>query len=77
MHIAFGQNDYSRRHPCFKVENVKALNELQLRIWKHFEVGGEGKPAEADKPGDVNSGQYSDRSQASGMIRRVTGLWIV
>lgn len=57
MHIAFGPNDYSRRHPCFKLGSPEGLNELRERIWSHFEAGGEGKPLEADKPGAENSGK--------------------
>jgi hypothetical protein len=47
----------ARRHPCFKLASPAALQELQARIWAHFEKGGEGAPLQADKPGDVNSGQ--------------------
>ena len=57
MHIAFGENDHSRRHPCFKLVSLEALIELRARIWAHFESGGDGKPQEADKPGEESSGE--------------------
>lgn len=34
------------------------MAQLQARIWAHFERGGEGAPVQADKPGDVNSGEH-------------------
>jgi hypothetical protein len=59
IHIAFGpEGEKSSRHPCFKVESVEALVMLQGRIWAHFEREGdvEGRPREADKPGERSSG---------------------
>lgn len=58
MHIAFGENDHSRRHPCFKLVSSEALIELKTRIWTHFESGGDGKPQEADQPGEESSGKF-------------------
>jgi len=46
----------SSRHPCFKLESIEALNELRQRVWTHYEKGGDGKPLQADKPGEVDSG---------------------
>lgn len=59
VHIAFGENDHSRRHPCFKLESLEALIELRARIWSLFESGGDGKPQEADKPGEEDSGEFT------------------
>ncbi|KAK4542350.1 hypothetical protein LTR36_006806 [Oleoguttula mirabilis] len=57
VHIAFGPNESkSSRHPCFKLESQDALLKLRRRIWEHHEKGGEAAPEEADRPGEVNSG---------------------
>ncbi|KAK0648958.1 hypothetical protein B0T16DRAFT_491674 [Cercophora newfieldiana] len=63
LHVAFGRDaDFteearaSRRHPCFRLESPEKLNELQQRIWAHFERGGESAPSECDRPGRENSG---------------------
>lgn len=63
VHIAFPAHaaeladTSARRHPCFKLASPAALGELQARIWEHYERGGQGAPLQADKPGDMNSGQ--------------------
>jgi len=46
------------RHPCFKVASAETLQELQGRIWEHFEKGGEGAPVQADRVGGENSGEF-------------------
>lgn len=60
MHIAIGKpEDFantSLRHPCFRLESVEALEALRERIWAHLESGGEGRPLEADRPGEKASG---------------------
>ncbi|KKK19028.1 hypothetical protein P175DRAFT_0459710 [Aspergillus ochraceoroseus IBT 24754] len=58
VHVALGTNESqsSRRHPCFKVESLDKLIQLQQRIWEHYEKGGAAAPLEADKPGVQNSG---------------------
>lgn len=63
VHIAFGRDiDFegaaakSSRHPCFRIASRESLLELQRRVWKHFEEGGDGAPLEADRPGEENSG---------------------
>lgn len=62
VHVAIGKpEDFahpSSRHPCFRVGSVEALNELQIRVWSHFERKGESEsaPLMADKPGAKNSG---------------------
>ena len=62
VHVAIGKpEDFahpSSRHPCFRVGSVEALNELQSRVWSHFERRGESEsaPLMADKPGAKNSG---------------------
>ncbi|KAH8660938.1 hypothetical protein BGZ60DRAFT_414307 [Tricladium varicosporioides] len=59
VHIAFGtnENQKSTRHPCFKLESPEALLKLQSRIWEHFDSSEvKGKPMEADKPGERDSG---------------------
>ncbi|RFU29529.1 hypothetical protein B7463_g6809, partial [Scytalidium lignicola] len=66
IHIAFGLNEpKSSRHPCFKLESLQALLQLQKRIWDHHVAGGEAAPLEADKPGEDNSGakgiEYKNR----------------
>ena len=38
--------------------SAEALVELRARIWTHFESGGDGKPQEADKPGEEDSGEF-------------------
>ncbi|OAL22060.1 hypothetical protein AYO20_11254 [Fonsecaea nubica] len=61
VHVAFGApSDFekrSSRHPCFRLASPEALLQLRQRIWEHFVRGGEAAPTEADKPGDVNSGE--------------------
>lgn len=79
--MAFGRDDIdftedarkATRHPCFRVENVDKLRELQVRVWGHFlegkgeKVDGEGgtreerrlgAPVECDEPGKENSGEF-------------------
>ncbi|KAL4737847.1 hypothetical protein BDV11DRAFT_190701 [Aspergillus similis] len=57
IHIAPGINESktSDRHPCFKLESLEKLQELQQRIWDHHVRGGDAAPLNADKPGE-NSG---------------------
>jgi hypothetical protein len=50
---------WSSRHPCFRLGSPELLEELRVRIWEHFEVGGEAAPLEADRPGGVASGMFS------------------
>jgi hypothetical protein len=63
VHIAFPASDSeledktTRRHPCFKIASPEALQELQARIYAHYEKGGESAPLQADEPGAVNSGE--------------------
>jgi catechol 2,3-dioxygenase-like lactoylglutathione lyase family enzyme len=63
VHIAFPAHEQeladktARRHPCFKLASQEAMQQLQARIWAHYKKGGEGAPLQADKPGDVNSGE--------------------
>lgn len=52
------------RHACFKLDSQEGLNELQRRIYGHFETGGDGKPMAADKPGEADSGMYPFLSQS-------------
>ncbi|KAN0096614.1 hypothetical protein V8E51_015419 [Hyaloscypha variabilis] len=62
VHIAFGTNEdqKSPRHPCFKLESPEALLKLQSRVWEHFDsTDAKGKPMEADKPGERDSGEQS------------------
>lgn len=49
----------SSRHPCFRVASPEALIELQKKIWTFYESeeAGEARPREADKPGEVDSGE--------------------
>ena len=47
------------RHPCFKLKDQDALNELQRRIYGHFESKSEGAPMAADKPGKADSGMFT------------------
>ncbi|KAH8881404.1 hypothetical protein GQ53DRAFT_754411 [Thozetella sp. PMI_491] len=63
IHVAFGRSiDFeaaaakSSRHPCFKIPSAEALKELQERVFKHLQDGGEGAPRECDQPGGENSG---------------------
>ncbi|KAG9195817.1 hypothetical protein G6011_00938 [Alternaria panax] len=60
VHIAFGKPEdfahQSSQHPCFRVGSVEALNELQKKVWEHFERKGESAPLMADEPGMKNSG---------------------
>jgi hypothetical protein len=58
IHIAFGVNDDSLRHPCFRVESPEALVELQRKIWTHFEKKDAASPTEVDKPGEASSGKF-------------------
>lgn len=52
-----GELKWSSRHPCFRLGSPELLEELRVRIWKHFEDGGEAAPLEADRPGGVASGE--------------------
>ena len=52
-----GEAKWSSRHPCFRLGSPELLEELRVRIWKHFEDGGEAAPLEADRPGGVASGE--------------------
>ena len=69
VHIAIGKpTDFvapSSRHACFKVASREELGRLRERVWAHFEEGGEGKPQEADRPGEGGSGakgvEYPER----------------
>jgi len=58
IHIAIGPVEVeSARHPCFKLETEEKLWQMQARIYEHFKsTTREGKPREADKPGEENSG---------------------
>jgi catechol 2,3-dioxygenase-like lactoylglutathione lyase family enzyme len=56
VHIAFGENDESSRHPCFRIESPEKLLELQKRIWAHYERKDKASPKAADQPGEENSG---------------------
>ena len=63
IHVAFGRSaDFegeaakSSRHPCFKLASPEALLELQKRIWKHLNDGGDAAPKECDQPGGEDSG---------------------
>ncbi|CZT25524.1 related to glyoxalase family protein [Ramularia collo-cygni] len=56
VHIAFGTNDKSSRHPCFKIESPESLLALRQRIWDHFKCADEAAPQEADEPGKTDSG---------------------
>ncbi len=56
VHIAFGNNDDSSRHPCFRLESPEKLLELQKKVWAHHERKDKSAPKAADKPGDENSG---------------------
>ena len=57
VHIAFGENEWdSSRHPCFRLESLDALLELQRKVWDHFVSGDIAAPKEADKPGEPDSG---------------------
>jgi hypothetical protein len=62
VHVAPGPaSDFetaSKRHPCFKLESVEALVQIQRRIWEHFERGGDAAPKAADQPGERNSGTF-------------------
>lgn len=58
IHIALGLNEQkSSRHPCFRLESPGALLQLRQRIWEHYEQGGPAAPKEADKPGEIDSGE--------------------
>lgn len=76
IHIAFPRSSSelsdtsTRRHACFRLASLNALEELQKRIWGHYcartggRIGVEGSeekrrdsaPMEADEPGQQNSG---------------------
>ncbi|KAK4207739.1 hypothetical protein QBC37DRAFT_433012 [Rhypophila decipiens] len=79
VHVAFGREhvDFTEsakkatRHPCFRVESVQKLRELQEKVWIHFSKGrllgqegerAEGRiqresaPMECDEPGKLDSG---------------------
>ena len=58
IHIAFGNNDESSRHPCFRIESPEKLLELQKRVWAHHERKDSSAPKAADKPGGESSGTY-------------------
>ena len=47
---------WSSRHPCFRLGSPELLEQLRVRIWEHFERGGEAAPLEADRPGGGASG---------------------
>jgi hypothetical protein len=47
---------WSSRHPCFRLGSPEALEELKMRIWRHFEERGGAAPLEADRPGGAASG---------------------
>lgn len=53
-----GKAKWSSRHPCFRVGSPELLEELRVRIWRHFEQGGEAAPLEADRPGATASGMF-------------------
>jgi hypothetical protein len=36
---------------------MEDLQTLQKRIWEHYEKKVESSPAQADQPGEVNSGE--------------------
>lgn len=76
VHVAFGRDaDFdelaakSSRHPCFRVPGPEALRELQLRVWKHFQEGGEGSPRECDEPGGESSGELGPRVEGCEAMR--------
>ncbi|KAK3321910.1 hypothetical protein B0H66DRAFT_552905 [Apodospora peruviana] len=62
LHVAFGRDEdftpsarQAPRHPCFRLESVEKLNELQRRIWKHFLEGQQqSKIAGADDGSSEN-----------------------
>jgi catechol 2,3-dioxygenase-like lactoylglutathione lyase family enzyme len=60
VHIAIGKpGDFahsSSRHPCFRVESVEKLKELQKKVHSHFKEGGEAAPQSCDNPDGKNSG---------------------
>lgn len=51
VHIAFGTNEPSDRHPCFKLESPEALMKLRGRIMEHHQLGDEAAPLEAPREG--------------------------
>ena len=57
IHIAFGSNDRSSRHPCFKIASSEDLLALRQRIWDHHKKADEAAPQEADEPGEASSGK--------------------
>jgi len=59
IHVAFGANENMKasRHPCFKIASPEALLELRQRIWDHHAKGDKAAPKEADKPGELDSGE--------------------
>ena len=58
VHIAFGENDSSSRHPCFRIESPEKLLELQKRVWEHYVRKSGSAPVAADQPGGENSGMF-------------------
>lgn len=52
------KSKWSSRHPCFRLGSAELLEELRVRIWEHYESGGEAAPLEADRPGGVASGMF-------------------
>ncbi|OBT39921.1 hypothetical protein VE00_09602, partial [Pseudogymnoascus sp. WSF 3629] len=59
IHIAFDMPNDAKamRHPCFKLESPEALEKLQRKVWRHFEMRteSEGAPLEVDRPGEADS----------------------
>jgi hypothetical protein len=74
VHIAFPASETeledktTRRHACFKLASPNALQELQARIYAHHEKGGDSAPSQADKPGDVNSGESENVKVSSACV---------
>ena len=52
IHIAFGLNDESPRHPCFRLDSAESLLKLQQRIWDHHVKANGSAPKAADQPGE-------------------------
>ncbi|KAM7198904.1 hypothetical protein V8F20_005971 [Naviculisporaceae sp. PSN 640] len=59
VHVAFGRPDIdftplarqASRHPCFRVENLEKLRELQERVWGHFLAGRDEQGQEQEQEG--------------------------
>jgi hypothetical protein len=62
---------WSSRHPCFRLGSPELLEELRVRIWKHFEEGGGAAPLEADRPGASASGMF-----VLSFPSRISCLWV-